>query len=82
MPSQSKFNYSAASVWLWLRMWRKTTRIARPPRRREEVPVQLFRLLDAHQIIIRDCRDFTSRASRLGDDGTSDLICQPDIAKQ
>jgi len=52
----------------------ETTRIARPPRGREEVPVQLSRLLDAHQIIIRDCRDFASRASRLGDDGTNDLI--------
>src|ERR1039457_2712357 len=52
----------------------ETTRIARPPRGREEVPVQLSRLLDAHQIIIRDCRDFASRASRLGDDGTNDLV--------
>src|SRR5881397_581678 len=51
-----------------------TTRIARPPRGREEVPVQLSRLLDAHQIIIRDCREFASRASRLGDDGTNDLV--------
>jgi starvation-inducible DNA-binding protein len=52
----------------------ETTRITRPPRGREEVPVQLSRLLDAHQIIIRDCRTFASRASRLGDDGTNDLI--------
>jgi starvation-inducible DNA-binding protein len=52
----------------------ETTRIARPPSGREEVPVQLSRLLDAHQIIIRDCRDFASRASRVGDDGTNDLI--------
>lgn len=52
----------------------ETTRIARPPRGREAVPVQLSRLLDAHQIIIRDCRDFASRASRVGDDGTNDLI--------
>ena len=36
--------------------------------------MQLPRLLDAHQIIIRDCRTFASRASRLGDDGTKDLI--------
>jgi starvation-inducible DNA-binding protein len=52
----------------------ETTRIVRPPRGREEVPVQLSRLLDAHQIIIRDCRDFASRASQLGDDGSNDLI--------
>ena len=30
----------------------ETTRIERPPRGREEVPVQLSRLIDAHQIII------------------------------
>ena len=52
----------------------ETTRIARPPRGREAVPVQLSRLLDAHQIIIRDCRDLASRASRVGDDGTNDLV--------
>jgi starvation-inducible DNA-binding protein len=52
----------------------ETTRIARPPRGREEVAAQLSRLLDAHQIIIRDCRDFASLASRLGDDGTNDLV--------
>lgn len=52
----------------------ETTRLARPPRGREEVPVQLSRLLDAHPIIIRDCRGFASRASRVGDDGTNDLI--------
>ena len=39
-----------------------------------ETPVQLSRLLDAHQIIIRDCRNFASLASRLGDDGTNDLV--------
>src|SRR6202022_1754781 len=30
----------------------ETTRIERPPRGREEVPVQISRLLDAHQLII------------------------------
>ncbi|HXM20485.1 MAG TPA: DNA starvation/stationary phase protection protein [Terriglobales bacterium] len=51
----------------------ETTRIERPPRGREEVPVQLSRLLDAHQIILRDCRGLAKRASTLGDDGTNDL---------
>lgn len=51
----------------------ETTRIARPPRGREEVPVQLSRLLDAHQIIISDCRELARRASVLGDEGTNDL---------
>jgi starvation-inducible DNA-binding protein len=52
----------------------ETTQIERPPRGREEVPVQLSRLLDAHQIIIRHCRTLARRASELGDDGTNDLI--------
>src|SRR5438270_10274125 len=51
----------------------ETTQIARPPRGREEVRVQLSRLLDAHQIIIRDSRELARRASVLGDDGTNDL---------
>src|ERR1700726_3003238 len=51
----------------------ETTRIARPPRGREEVPVQLSRLLDAHQIIIGHCRILAERATTLGDDGTNDL---------
>ena len=52
----------------------ETTQIERPPRGREEVPVQLSRLLDAHQIIIRDCRTLAKRASTIGDDGTNDLV--------
>src|SRR5690242_592801 len=52
----------------------ETTQIERPPRGREEVPVQLSRLLDAHQVIIRECRTLAERADRLGDDGTNDLV--------
>ena len=52
----------------------ETTQIKRPPRGREEVPVQISRLLDAHQIIIRQCRVLAERASKLGDDGTNDLV--------
>ena len=52
----------------------ETTQIERPPRGREEVPVQLSRLLDAHQVIIRHARTFARRASQLGDDGTNDLV--------
>lgn len=51
----------------------ETTQIERPPRGREEVPVQISRLLEAHQIIIRQCRELAERASKLGDDGTNDL---------
>ncbi len=52
----------------------ETTQIARPPKGREEVSVQLSRLLDAHQVIIRQCRTLSRRASELGDDGTNDMI--------
>ena len=52
----------------------ETTRIERPPRGREEVPVQLSRLLDAHRIIIGHCRTLAKRASELGDDGTNDTV--------
>jgi starvation-inducible DNA-binding protein len=52
----------------------ETTRIERPPKGREEVPVQISRLLDAHQIIISHCRELAERADKLGDDGTNDLV--------
>jgi starvation-inducible DNA-binding protein len=50
------------------------TRIERPPKGREEVPVQISRLLDAHQVIIGHCRRLGRRASELGDDGTNDVV--------
>ena len=52
----------------------ETTRIERPPRGREEVPVQISRLLDAHQVIIGQCRALARRASTMGDDGTNDMV--------
>jgi starvation-inducible DNA-binding protein len=52
----------------------EATHIEPPPRRREEVPVQLSRLLDAHQIIVRETRILARRASDLGDDGTNDVL--------
>src|SRR6266853_6791628 len=52
----------------------ETTQIERPPRGREEVPVQLSRLLDAHQVIIGETRKLARRAAQLGDDGTNDLL--------
>jgi len=50
------------------------TRIPRPPKGREEVPVQLSRLLDAHQIIISHCRELADRSTKLGDAGTNDMV--------
>src|SRR5881227_4341816 len=52
----------------------ETTQLERPPRGREEVSVQLSRLLDAHQVIIGEVRKLARLASTLGDDGTNDLI--------
>jgi starvation-inducible DNA-binding protein len=52
----------------------ETTQVERPPRGREEVPVQLSRLVDAHQVIIRAVRKQARRAAELGDDGTNDLL--------
>lgn len=52
----------------------ETTTIERPPRGREEVPVVISRLLDAHQAIIRECRSIADRADKLGDQGTNDMV--------
>jgi starvation-inducible DNA-binding protein len=50
------------------------TRIQRPPRGREEVPVQISRLLEAHKIIIQSCLDISEKADEAGDQGTNDLV--------
>ncbi|HEX4020265.1 MAG TPA: DNA starvation/stationary phase protection protein [Acidobacteriaceae bacterium] len=50
------------------------TRLVRPPKGREEVPVQISRLLEAHELIIKDARAAAKRATDLGDDGTNDLL--------
>src|ERR1700675_3538410 len=51
----------------------ETTIIPRPPRGREEVPVQLSRLLEAHEIILQEVRTMARQAADAGDDGTNDL---------
>ena len=48
--------------------------IPRVPRDREEAPVQVSRLLDAHRILLENCHDYASKADESGDDGTNDLI--------
>jgi starvation-inducible DNA-binding protein len=50
------------------------TKIDRPPRGREEVPVQLSRLLEAHEQILIQAHQAAKRASDRGDDGTNDLL--------
>ena len=52
----------------------ETTRIARPPRGREDVPIQLFRLMQAHELIIAATREAARAAAAGGDDGTNDLL--------
>src|ERR1039457_5523072 len=52
----------------------ETTRIARPPRGREDVPMQLFRLLQAHELIIDETRQAAHAAAAGGDDGTNDML--------
>jgi starvation-inducible DNA-binding protein len=50
------------------------TMIPRPPRGREQVPVQLSRLLEAHEMLLLAVRSGADGAARLGDQGTNDLL--------
>jgi starvation-inducible DNA-binding protein len=52
----------------------ESTTVPRPPRGREAVPAQLARLLEAHEIILRQARRFARGAAEAGDDGTNDLL--------
>ena len=52
----------------------ETTLIPRPPRGREEVPVQISRLLHAHEIVLEEARSMARQAAKSGDDGTNDLL--------
>ena len=51
----------------------EATVIERPPRGREEVPVQLSRLLQAHEMCCGR-RGPSPRRPRAGDDGTNDIL--------
>jgi starvation-inducible DNA-binding protein len=52
----------------------ETTIIPRPPRGREEVPVQISRLLEAHEFVLKEARTMARQATEAGDDGTNDLL--------
>jgi starvation-inducible DNA-binding protein len=52
----------------------ETTIIPRPPRGREEVPVQISRLLEAHEMLLKEARAMARQAAEAGDDGTNDLL--------
>ena len=57
------------------------TLIPRPPKGREEVPVQISRLLHAHEIVIKEARAMARLAADAGDDGTNDLLVS-DVIRQ
>ncbi|WP_226895859.1 Dps family protein [Polymorphobacter sp. PAMC 29334] len=49
------------------------TRIPRPPKGREDVPSQLSRLLEAHEIILRQAHEGADAADESSDDSSNDL---------
>ena len=50
------------------------TLIRRPPKGRDEVPVQISRLLHAHEIVLKESRTMARLAATNGDDSSNDLI--------
>jgi starvation-inducible DNA-binding protein len=52
----------------------ETTIIPRAPKGREEPPVQISRLLHAHEIVLEEARSMAKQAAKAGDDGTNDLL--------
>ena len=52
----------------------ENTNIPRPPKGREEVPVQISRLLTAHEVLLQEARAAARKAASLGDDATNDLL--------
>src|SRR5438128_8315563 len=50
------------------------TLIPRPPRGRDDVPVQISRLLHAHEIVLKEARAMARQATDVGDDGPNDLL--------
>jgi starvation-inducible DNA-binding protein len=59
----------------------ETTLVPRPPKGREPAPIQIARLLHAHEIVIKEARAMARRAAENGDDGTNDLLVS-DIVRQ
>lgn len=50
------------------------TKIPRAPKGKEEVPVQISRLLEAHRVVMDSCHEIGEKADDSGDDGTNDLV--------
>lgn len=52
----------------------ETTNLTRLPRGRQDPPVQIARLLHAHEVILYETRTMARQAAEAGDDGTNDLL--------
>lgn len=52
----------------------ETTLIPRPPKGREPAPIQISRLLHAHEIVLKEARTMARLAAEREDDGTNDLL--------
>ena len=52
----------------------ENTKLPRPPAGREDVATQISRLLQAHEIMLKECREAAHEAAEYGDDGTNDLL--------
>src|SRR5260370_480074 len=50
------------------------TLVPRPPKGREEVPVQISRLLHAHELVLEEALSMARKATEEGDDGTNDPL--------
>jgi len=50
------------------------TRLERPPIHREQVPDMISRLLEAHELILKEAHEYAEAAAKSGDDGTNDLL--------
>src|SRR6516162_865451 len=57
----------------------ETTLVPRPPKGREEVPVQISRLLHAHEIVLKEARAMARKAAEEGDDGTKHVQVSNEI---
>lgn len=52
----------------------EATKIPPVPMGKEEVPVQISRLLEAHKMVMQQCLEIADAADKAGDDGTNDLV--------
>ena len=49
-------------------------KMPRPPKGRDDMPSQLARILEAHQLILRQAHEGGSKADESDDDGTNDML--------